>query len=235
MKRHAKNYPRVRVHNLCVGSMDGEIVEMSPAGPFSSAVEDEIASVTSSAMNKDLQVMGWSHESNSSEMSTETELPDHALNANDPPLELPSGKVVAITKKLDTFFESQSDLKEPGVVDVMVVDTEGFEWPILREFNLKHYRPKVSSWVLDRAVPCSGSRCPLFYIALSYTHFSFRTLQVVIVEIQEMQARYRNNIRVQEDATNLFCKFLESGYKILYKDAINTIFVHEDWPCVGGQ
>lgn len=59
-RRHAPNR-RVTVHTLCVGEMDGQEVELSTAGPFSSAVEDEIASVTSSRLHTALQAMGWSH------------------------------------------------------------------------------------------------------------------------------------------------------------------------------
>lgn len=79
------------------------------------------------------------------------------------------------------------------------MDTEGFEWPILRAFDLAAWRPKL-----------------------------------VIVEVQELQARYRDNARVQADAAALFAKFAACGYSILYKDVVNTVFIHADAKCVGG-
>ena len=47
--RHSAN-PAVTVHTLCVGERDGETVSLSPAGPFTSAVEDEIAAVSTSQL-----------------------------------------------------------------------------------------------------------------------------------------------------------------------------------------
>jgi hypothetical protein len=83
---------------------------------------------------------------------------------------------------------------------VQVVDTEGFEWPILKNFDLASWAPKL-----------------------------------VIVEVQELQARYRGNARVQADAAALFAKFSASGYSILYKDVVNTVFIHKSIHCVGGN
>ncbi len=58
--------------------------------------------------------------------------------------------------------------------------------------------------------------------------------KLVIVEIQELQARYRDNKRVHADAAALFSTFAAAGYAILYKDVVNTIFIHRDCHCVGG-
>lgn len=58
--------------------------------------------------------------------------------------------------------------------------------------------------------------------------------KVVIIEIQELQARYRLNKRVQDDAAAIFLKFASAGYSILYKDVVNTIFIHKDTHCKGG-
>jgi hypothetical protein len=57
---------------------------------------------------------------------------------------------------------------------------------------------------------------------------------VVIIEIQELQARYRQNGRVQADASALFDYFRAAGYAVLYKDVVNTVFVHRDFPIAGG-
>ena len=59
--------------------------------------------------------------------------------------------------------------------------------------------------------------------------------KLVIIEVQELQARYRDNARAQSDAADIFALFARAGYAILYKDVINTIFVHKDVRCVGGQ
>jgi hypothetical protein len=54
---------------------------------------------------------------------------------------------------MDSFYAKERIA--PGEVDVMVVDVEGFEWPIFQGFAIKKWKPKI-----------------------------------VIVEIQEKQARY---------------------------------------------
>lgn len=59
--------------------------------------------------------------------------------------------------------------------------------------------------------------------------------KVVIIEVQELQARYRDNARAQSDAAEIFALFAGAGYAILYKDVINTVFVHKGVRCVGGQ
>ncbi len=58
--------------------------------------------------------------------------------------------------------------------------------------------------------------------------------KLVIVEIQELQARYQKCERTQAAAKELFVKFFSSGYAILYKDVVNTIFIHKDCKCEGG-
>lgn len=58
--------------------------------------------------------------------------------------------------------------------------------------------------------------------------------KLVIVEVQELQARYRDNARVQADAAAIFALFAKAGYAILYKDVVNCIFIHKDTKCVGG-
>jgi hypothetical protein len=91
--RHAGSAPRVQVHTLCVGEKDGQRVTLSAAGPFSSGVEDEIASVAASNMSSVLGAMGWGH------------VPGAA-------------KVEAMSKSLNTFFKEQGI--QPGQVDVLV-------------------------------------------------------------------------------------------------------------------
>ena len=36
------------------------------------------------------------------------------------------------------------------------------------------------------------------------------------------------------DAAAIFEKFARAGYAILYKDVVNTIFIHKACRCVGG-
>lgn len=91
--RHAGNAPRVVVHTVCAGEVDGEAVELSAAGPFSSAVDDEISSVSGSALNATLDTFGWGHNKDSEKIKT-------------------------TTKSLNTFFKEQGIA--PGAVDVMV-------------------------------------------------------------------------------------------------------------------
>ena len=96
--RHAGN-AGVTVHTMCIGEKDGAPVELSTAGPFSSAVGDEIAAVSSSKMGAALKALGWSHEPHTESVKT-------------------------TTTALNTFYEATPGLRVPGVVDVMVVDTE---------------------------------------------------------------------------------------------------------------
>jgi hypothetical protein len=58
--------------------------------------------------------------------------------------------------------------------------------------------------------------------------------KLVIIEIQELQRRYRDNKRVQQHAAEMFSLFALAGYSILYKDIVNTIFIHKDVQCLGG-
>lgn len=60
-ERHAGNAPRVHVHTLAVSDKDGDTIMVSAAGPFSSAVDDEISTVNASALSATLSALGWSH------------------------------------------------------------------------------------------------------------------------------------------------------------------------------
>ena len=91
--RHAGNAGRVLVHTTCVGETDGETVEISAAGPFSSAVADEIKSVTASKLNDALAVLGWAHRAEAE-------------------------RIKAVTVSLNTFCRKQTFA--PGEIDVMV-------------------------------------------------------------------------------------------------------------------
>ena len=104
--------------------------------------------------------------------------------------------------------------------------SQGMEWPILSAFDIRAWAPKL-----------------------------------VICEIQEKQARYRGNARVQADAVALEKYFADAGCEgagcgeelhtchprlhypslstplpdsILYRDMVNTVFLHRDVACVGG-
>lgn len=171
--RHAGNR-KVKVHTLCAGEKDGVEVQLSAAGPFTSAVPDEVEAVKSSKLAGVLTALGWGHTSS------------------------PSTVVTTTTTSLNTFFTREG--LAPRLVDVLIIDVEGFEWPILRAFDLKRFAPSL-----------------------------------VIVEIQEQQARYAGNERTQEDAVALFKYFQQAGYAILYRDVINTIFIHKDVRCRGGD
>ena len=50
-----------------------------------------------------------------------------------------------------------------------------------------------------------------------------------------MPRRFRDNKRAQEDAVHIERYFATGGYSILYRDVINTVFVHKDVRCVGGD
>lgn len=167
-QRHAGN-PNVTVHTLCVGERDDELVELSSAGPFSSSVEDEIAASSeqnAAQLNTMLSAIGWSHGAKSE-------------------------RVQCRTQSLNSFFSRMSFL--PRQVDVLVIDTEGCEWPILRGFDMSRWRPKL-----------------------------------VIIEMQEKLKRYQGNLRVASDSTAIETYLREAGYSILYRDVVNTVFMHRE-------
>lgn len=90
------------------------------------------------------------------------------------------------------------------------------------------------SRIVSRFVPtllAQGMEWPIFR-AFRSGHFRPK---LVIVEIQQLLRRYVDNPRAQADAAALFKHFSDAGYAILYKDVINTVFVHKDWKCVGGD
>ena len=209
--RHSWNAPRVKVHQVCAGEKDGDIVTLSTAGPFTSAVQDEIDSLANSKLNSTLKSLGWDHRaeasSSSSLSSTKKRKGSKSLSPSTTGVDLsPSSvsnvnevTVSAMTITLNSFFKKEG-IPSGGAIDLLVVDVEGFELPILKDFHLSLYRPKVA-----------------------------------IVEIQEMQKRYKKNERVQSDARALFDLFAKAGYQILYKDMVNTVFVHESVECAGGD
>ncbi len=45
----------------------------------------------------------------------------------------------ATTVSLNTFLK-RAGIPPAGAIDVMVIDTEGFEWPILKSFDLAAWR-----------------------------------------------------------------------------------------------
>jgi hypothetical protein len=227
--RHAASVRagRVKVHTVCAGGRDGETVRLSTAGPFTSAVADEIASVAGSKLNDTLRQLGWTHAPAAGGGAAEPEAAagarkrrassaagagaaaasaSAAVSAASAAAALAAsgdeghkGVVVAKTVSLDTFMRQQG-IAAGGAIDVLVVDVEGLELPILRGFSLARFRPKLC-----------------------------------IVEIQELNKRFRANARAQADAAALFAMFKEAGYSILYKDMINTVFVHDSVECVGGE
>lgn len=54
--------------------------------------------------------------------------------------------------------------------------------------------------------------------------------KLVIAEIQEKQARYRGNARVQADALSLERYFRDAGYSILYRDSACAALLSEAAP-----
>jgi hypothetical protein len=223
-RRHISN-PGVTVHNIAAGQTDGVEVTLTPAGPFTSAVADELQSVADSNLSGALAALGWmpkaeagkasgkhgggsSSDSDSSPSASSPSSDSAASPCPVPPApgaaaatevrEAANGQITMRTTSLDTFFRRERIA--PGAVDVMVIDVEGLEWPILQGFALATFRPKL-----------------------------------VIVEIQEKQARFIDNARVQRDAAAIEAYFADAGYSIFYRDVVNTIFIAKEVRCRGGD
>lgn len=140
-QRHVGNR-NVTVHDVCIGRDNGVEVTLSTAGPFSSAVEDEIKSVKDSKMSacgalgklRDILVYLVRMKCNCRACSGSAFvfcahflllLPaDSALKALGWSHEGAIQTVKTKTTSLNTFFERTVGLSKPGAVDVMVVDVE---------------------------------------------------------------------------------------------------------------
>lgn len=95
----------------------------------------------------------------------------------------------------DVLIEQKVD---PGF-EVMVVDIEGFEWEALRNFDISHWKPKM------------------VIIEIEDEHETFQDRQDVVGE-KEYQ-------KIRESFAHLRNYFANAGYKIVYKDHINTVYV----------
>lgn len=75
---------------------------------------------------------------------------------------------------------------------LLVIDCEGYEWQVIKEFNLDYYYPRM-----------------------------------IIIELHEESAEWLSNESILEN-TKKCIELLESkGYKKIYKDSINSIFIRE--------
>jgi hypothetical protein len=113
-RRHAGNR-NVRVHTACVGAVDGDTVTLSTAGPFTSAVEDEVKTVSASKLGGALQALGWGHQAAPSVAS------GAAAGAA-----RSSASITATTVSLASFLQSAGvgQAGQPGAIDVLVIDVE---------------------------------------------------------------------------------------------------------------
>ena len=71
--------------------------------------------------------------------------------------------------------------------EILIVDVEGLEWDVFRNFDLSKWHP-----------------------------------QMVIIELHDQNPDY---LDIRTECNNLVCYFKSYGYKIIYKDLINTIYV----------
>jgi hypothetical protein len=111
-QRHAGN-KNVHVHTVCVGATDGETVTLSTAGPFTSGVADEVATVNASQLGGALKALGWGHAANGAGASS---------------------SVTATTVSLDSFIKSAGISAKAGSIDVLVIDVEvRMIWQLLNE------------------------------------------------------------------------------------------------------
>ncbi|MGC9469397.1 MAG: FkbM family methyltransferase [Anaerolineae bacterium] len=74
----------------------------------------------------------------------------------------------------------------PGF-ELLVIDVEGSEWDVLRDFGIRRWRP-----------------------------------QMVIIELHDQNNNYLN---LRHDCNNIVRYFDDNGYKVVYKDFSNTIYV----------
>lgn len=74
--------------------------------------------------------------------------------------------------------------------ELLVVDVEGYEWNVLRNFDIQKWRP-----------------------------------QMVIIELHDQNDDY---LLIREDCNNIVRYFDDNGYKVIYKDFSNTIYVPKE-------
>ena len=76
--------------------------------------------------------------------------------------------------------------------ELLVVDVEGYEWNVLRNFDIQKWQP-----------------------------------QMVIIELHDQNDDY---LLIREECNNIICYFDENGYRVIYKDFSNTIYVRKENP-----
>lgn len=84
-------------------------------------------------------------------------------------------------------------LVKPGVkpqFELLSVDVEGYEWNVLRNFDIQKWRP-----------------------------------QMVIIELHDQNDDY---LLIRKDCNNIVRYFDDNGYKVIFKDFSNTIYVPKD-------
>jgi FkbM family methyltransferase len=74
--------------------------------------------------------------------------------------------------------------------ELLVIDVEGYEWNVLRNFDIQKWYP-----------------------------------QMVIVELHDQNNDY---LLIREECNNIVRYFDDNGYKVIYKDFSNTIYVPKD-------
>ncbi len=77
------------------------------------------------------------------------------------------------------------------IFELLVVDVEGYEWNVLRNFDIQRWRPKM-----------------------------------VIVELHDQNDDY---LLLREELNDLVRYFDKNGYKVIYKDYTNTIYVPKNF------
>jgi hypothetical protein len=190
--------PLTQVHTFAVCGKEGEgtMLELTPAGPFSSGVEDEVAAVRTGSLSSVVEFLGWKPSSSTvsaTALSLDTIMRSHVR------LTPASSKKPPVAK--GTWSHAAFATPPEGyALNLLVIDVEGLEWPILRDFDIDKWRP-----------------------------------QVAIVEIQEKLSRFQASDRALVDAMHLEKWFWDHGYSILFRDAINTVFVHRGFRCHGEE
>lgn len=237
-RRHAAN-PQVTVHNVAAGIRDGDLVSLIPAGPFTSADENELKSVTQSKLGGLLGALGWmpteastsgAAASSSSEDEGAASTPSSTRSSKAKPRAGSISSSASAGSRLPASSPSAASsasagshvtVSANGRVNMRTTKLDSF-------FSEQGFMPgEVDVMVVD----VEGLEWPIFQ-GFSLAHWRPKT---VIVELQEKQARYADNAKVQHDALAIEAYFREADYSVLYKDAINTVFISRETRCVGGD
>jgi hypothetical protein len=257
--RHSGNRG-VHVHQYAVSdrASSGQTLEISPAGPFSSSSQEEIDAFATMPALGVLRFFGWQHGAEpkvSAQMKSLEEI--LAEDCGIEPLAAPPTTAVASTGassggrasarsstptrraaglsgsgsgSSDKASDGSATLLRPPTLEGGGVDVSADAWKkwaaaLLAARDAGHVQFNIDLLVVD----IEGME----WRVLSGFDLAKYRPRMIILEVQEKLQRYRDSATALGEAAALEALLHDAGYSILYRDVINTVFVHRAHRCHG--